>query len=142
MEKCFQIFDIDASLVKFLFVSPQIFRQDQERLGTPSEFWESTWKIWHGVHGLQHEQKGKEPTTFSSIHPLPQFLLYWYISVILWRLQEENQTAVDAAPKKRTCKLDVKVQSLLELICDIKAMEECVLEMKFDTRKAPLGRSR
>uniref|UniRef100_A0AAQ4QMW5 Poly [ADP-ribose] polymerase n=1 Tax=Gasterosteus aculeatus aculeatus TaxID=481459 RepID=A0AAQ4QMW5_GASAC len=54
--------------------------------------------------------------------------------------KEENQTAVDAAPKKRTCKLDVKVQSLLELICDIKAMEECVLEMKFDTRKAPLGK--
>jgi len=31
------------------------------------------------------------------------------------------------------------VQSLLELICDLKAMEECVLEMKFDIRKAPLG---
>lgn len=48
---------------------------------------------------------------------------------------------MDAAPKKRTSKLDVKVQSLLELICDLKAMEECVLEMKFDTRKAPLGQS-
>lgn len=54
--------------------------------------------------------------------------------------KEENQTVVDAAPKKKTCKLDVKVQSLLELICDLKAMEECVLEMKFDTRKAPLGK--
>lgn len=52
----------------------------------------------------------------------------------------ENQTTTDAAPKKKTSKLDVKVQSLLELICDIKAMEECVLEMKFDTRKAPLGK--
>lgn len=48
---------------------------------------------------------------------------------------------MDSAPKKRTSKLDVKIQSLLELICDIKAMEECVLEMKFDTRKAPLGQS-
>lgn len=48
---------------------------------------------------------------------------------------------MDAAPKKRTSKLDVKIQSLLELICDLKAMEECVLEMKFDTRKAPLGQS-
>uniref|UniRef100_A0A3Q3XBT4 Poly [ADP-ribose] polymerase n=1 Tax=Mola mola TaxID=94237 RepID=A0A3Q3XBT4_MOLML len=51
-----------------------------------------------------------------------------------------NKTTVDAAPKKRTSKLDVKIQSLLELICDLKAMEECVLEMKFDTRKAPLGK--
>uniref|UniRef100_A0A7N6BXP5 Poly [ADP-ribose] polymerase n=1 Tax=Anabas testudineus TaxID=64144 RepID=A0A7N6BXP5_ANATE len=54
--------------------------------------------------------------------------------------KEENQTTVDTAPKKRICKLDVKIQSLLDLICDIKAMEECVLEMKFDTRKAPLGK--
>uniref|UniRef100_A0A674PR55 Poly [ADP-ribose] polymerase n=1 Tax=Takifugu rubripes TaxID=31033 RepID=A0A674PR55_TAKRU len=36
--------------------------------------------------------------------------------------------------------LDVKIQELLELICDLKAMEECVLEMKFDTQKAPLGK--
>ena len=56
--------------------------------------------------------------------------------------QEEPTLEVDAAPKKWTSKLDEKVQSLLELICDIKAMEECVLEMKFDTRKAPLGQSR
>uniref|UniRef100_A0A7N9AYC4 Poly [ADP-ribose] polymerase n=1 Tax=Mastacembelus armatus TaxID=205130 RepID=A0A7N9AYC4_9TELE len=54
--------------------------------------------------------------------------------------KEENPTAVNAAPKKRISKLDVKIQSLLELICDLKAMEECVLEMKFDTRKAPLGK--
>ncbi|KAL0966309.1 hypothetical protein UPYG_G00293700 [Umbra pygmaea] len=42
--------------------------------------------------------------------------------------------------QKKPSKLDVKLQSLLELICDIKAMEEFVLEMKFDTRKAPLGK--
>ncbi|XP_038573369.1 poly [ADP-ribose] polymerase 2 isoform X1 [Micropterus salmoides] len=54
--------------------------------------------------------------------------------------KKENQTTVDAVPKKRISKLDVKIQSLLELICDLKAMEECVLEMKFDTRKAPLGK--
>lgn len=54
--------------------------------------------------------------------------------------KEENETTVDSASKKRACKLDVKIQSLLELICDLKAMEECVLEMKFDTRKAPLGK--
>lgn len=46
---------------------------------------------------------------------------------------------MDTVPRKRVSKLDVKIQSLLELICDLKAMEECVLEMKFDVRKAPLG---
>ncbi|XP_013868462.1 poly [ADP-ribose] polymerase 2 [Austrofundulus limnaeus] len=54
--------------------------------------------------------------------------------------KEENQTAVDAAPKRKPSTLHTKVQSLLELICDLKAMEECVLEMKFDTKKAPLGK--
>lgn len=54
--------------------------------------------------------------------------------------KQENKTEVDAAPVKKPCSLNAKVQSLLELICDLKAMEECVLEMKFDTRKAPLGK--
>ncbi|XP_038135520.1 poly [ADP-ribose] polymerase 2 isoform X2 [Cyprinodon tularosa] len=54
--------------------------------------------------------------------------------------KEENRTAVDSVLKKQPSKLDPKVYSLLELICDIKAMEECVLEMKFDTKKAPLGK--
>ncbi|CAL8343212.1 unnamed protein product [Merluccius merluccius] len=51
-----------------------------------------------------------------------------------------KEETCDSVPKKWTSKLDVKVQSLLELICDLKAMEECVLEMKFDIRKAPLGK--
>lgn len=54
--------------------------------------------------------------------------------------KEENKTETDAAPVKKPCSLVAEVQSLLELICDLKAMEECVLEMKFDTRKAPLGK--
>ncbi|XP_029970689.1 poly [ADP-ribose] polymerase 2 [Salarias fasciatus] len=54
--------------------------------------------------------------------------------------KEENKTTVDTAPKKKTSKLDEKVQQLLELICNIRTMEECVLEMKFDVRKAPLGK--
>lgn len=48
---------------------------------------------------------------------------------------------MDTVPKKKTSELDSRIQSLLELICDLKAMEECVLEMKFDTKKAPLGQS-
>ncbi|XP_041697233.1 poly [ADP-ribose] polymerase 2 [Coregonus clupeaformis] len=54
--------------------------------------------------------------------------------------KEEPQLQLESLSQKKPSKLDVKVQSLLELICDIKAMEECVLEMKFDTRKAPLGK--
>lgn len=46
---------------------------------------------------------------------------------------------LSAPAQKKISRLDIKVQSLLELICDLKAMEECVLEMKFDTKKAPLG---
>ncbi|XP_019962778.1 poly [ADP-ribose] polymerase 2 isoform X2 [Paralichthys olivaceus] len=54
---------------------------------------------------------------------------------------EKEETTVSTVPKKKkSSMLDVKIQSLLELICDLKAMEECVLEMKFDTRKAPLGK--
>ena len=31
-------------------------------------------------------------------------------------------------------------QSLIELICDVQAMEDTVLEMKYDAKKAPLGK--
>ncbi|XP_061695954.1 poly [ADP-ribose] polymerase 2 isoform X2 [Syngnathoides biaculeatus] len=54
--------------------------------------------------------------------------------------KEEKETLAVAKAPSKTSKLNKKVQSLLELICDIKAMEEVVLEMKFDTRKAPLGK--
>lgn len=52
----------------------------------------------------------------------------------------EEKAVVPSATQKKPCQLNGKVQSLLELICDLKAMEECVLEMKFDTKKAPLGK--
>ncbi|XP_035489725.1 poly [ADP-ribose] polymerase 2 [Scophthalmus maximus] len=54
--------------------------------------------------------------------------------------KEKEESTVSTVPTKKTSKLNVKIQSLLELICDLKAMEECVLEMKYDTRKAPLGK--
>ncbi|KAM9789662.1 poly [ADP-ribose] polymerase 2 [Neosynchiropus ocellatus] len=53
---------------------------------------------------------------------------------------EKEESQVDGPVTKRESTLHEKVRSLLELICDLKAMEECVLEMKFDTRKAPLGK--
>lgn len=30
-------------------------------------------------------------------------------------------------------------QALVELLCNVKEMEEAVVEMKYDTKKAPLG---
>ncbi|KAJ7313022.1 hypothetical protein JRQ81_004284 [Phrynocephalus forsythii] len=36
--------------------------------------------------------------------------------------------------------LEPRVQALVELICNIRTMEEMVMEMKYDTRKAPLGK--
>ena len=35
--------------------------------------------------------------------------------------------------------LDRRVQNLIQLICNVQAMEEALLEMKFDARKNPLG---
>ncbi|TRY74450.1 hypothetical protein TCAL_10093 [Tigriopus californicus] len=37
-------------------------------------------------------------------------------------------------------KLEQKVQDLINLICNIKTMEQTVMEMKYDTKKAPLGK--
>jgi poly [ADP-ribose] polymerase len=37
-------------------------------------------------------------------------------------------------------KLDKRLQNLIQLICNIRAMEEALLEMKFDARKNPLGK--
>ncbi|MFT7800163.1 poly ADP-ribose polymerase 2 isoform X1 [Arapaima gigas] len=54
--------------------------------------------------------------------------------------KEESQGPSTTTPPKTVCQLDTKLQSLLHLICDIKAMEESVLEMKFDVKKAPLGK--
>ncbi|RUS87948.1 hypothetical protein EGW08_004303 [Elysia chlorotica] len=37
-------------------------------------------------------------------------------------------------------KLDKRLQDLVQLICDIKSMEDAVVEMKYDAKKAPLGK--
>ncbi|KAM3940243.1 poly [ADP-ribose] polymerase 2-like isoform 3-T3 [Leptodactylus fuscus] len=56
--------------------------------------------------------------------------------------EEENNVEVDkaaVAPKVES-KLDNSIQELLKLICNLQNMEETVLEMKYDTKKAPLGK--
>ncbi|XP_052818983.1 poly [ADP-ribose] polymerase 2-like isoform X2 [Mya arenaria] len=37
-------------------------------------------------------------------------------------------------------KLDKRLQSVIDLICDVKNMEEAVMEMQYDAKKAPLGK--
>ncbi|XP_046842103.1 poly [ADP-ribose] polymerase 2-like [Xenia sp. Carnegie-2017] len=42
--------------------------------------------------------------------------------------------------EKIESKLDTQLQTLIELICNVKTMEETVKEMKYDTNIAPLGK--
>ncbi|CAH1779148.1 unnamed protein product [Owenia fusiformis] len=37
-------------------------------------------------------------------------------------------------------KLDKRIQDIVNMICDIKSMEDSVIEMKYDAKKAPLGK--
>lgn len=52
---------------------------------------------------------------------------------------------VDTSVKKKDIKypdskLDKRLQQLIDLICDVKSMEDAVKEMKYDAKKAPLGK--
>lgn len=57
--------------------------------------------------------------------------------------EEEEKDAVDAPVKEEKpvleSKLDKRIQMLIELICNVQAMEEMLKEMKYDINKAPLG---
>eukprot|EP00057_Strongylocentrotus_purpuratus_P027635 XP_011682109.1 PREDICTED: poly [ADP-ribose] polymerase 2 [Strongylocentrotus purpuratus] len=52
---------------------------------------------------------------------------------------ESSGDAKESKPKVPS-KLDIRVQNLVSLICNVKAMEDLVIEMKYDTQKAPLGK--
>lgn len=69
------------------------------------------------------------------------YVSFFFIVILRpnFSFHQEKEKAVVSSPLQKPCQLNSKVQSLLELICDLKAMEEYVLEMKFDTKKAPLG---
>ncbi|XP_077169093.1 poly [ADP-ribose] polymerase 2 isoform X2 [Paroedura picta] len=56
--------------------------------------------------------------------------------------QGEGEAASQEAVScpKPTSQLDPRVQALVELICNIQTMEEMVVEMQYDTKKAPLGK--
>lgn len=57
--------------------------------------------------------------------------------------QGEDETKKEEALKsslKPESRLDIRVQELIQLICNVQAMEEMMIEMKYDTKKAPLGK--
>uniref|UniRef100_A0A8C9JIC6 Poly [ADP-ribose] polymerase n=1 Tax=Panthera tigris altaica TaxID=74533 RepID=A0A8C9JIC6_PANTA len=56
--------------------------------------------------------------------------------------QNEEKTKKESlkSPLKPESQLDLRVQELIELICNVQAMEEMMVEMKYDTKKAPLGK--
>lgn len=58
-------------------------------------------------------------------------------------LQDEDKTKQEESLEtlKPESQLDLRVQELIKLICDVKTMEEVMVEMKYDTKKAPLGRT-
>uniref|UniRef100_A0A7J8JZE6 Poly [ADP-ribose] polymerase n=1 Tax=Molossus molossus TaxID=27622 RepID=A0A7J8JZE6_MOLMO len=57
--------------------------------------------------------------------------------------QNEEETEKEESLKsslKPESQLDLRVQDLIKLICNVQAMEEMMIEMKYDTKKAPLGK--
>ncbi|XP_013383851.1 poly [ADP-ribose] polymerase 2-like [Lingula anatina] len=53
---------------------------------------------------------------------------------------DSGKKKLEKQEKVPPSKLDPRVQNLVNLICDIKTMEDAVLEMKYDAQKAPLGK--
>lgn len=52
---------------------------------------------------------------------------------------KKTQTEVTKQPVPES-KLDKSVQSLIELICNVREMESMLKELKYDAKKAPLGK--
>ncbi|XP_074145240.1 poly [ADP-ribose] polymerase 2 isoform X2 [Sminthopsis crassicaudata] len=55
--------------------------------------------------------------------------------------EESKEGTLDPiSPPKVESQLELPVQELIELICNIQTMEEMMVEMKYDIKKAPLGK--
>ncbi|XP_068248872.1 poly [ADP-ribose] polymerase 2-like isoform X2 [Palaemon carinicauda] len=60
--------------------------------------------------------------------------------------EDQTDSAIKAVDKikeerkKIESKLEECVRALIEIICDVRVMEEAVVEMKYDAKKAPLGK--
>ncbi|XP_059164443.1 poly [ADP-ribose] polymerase 2-like isoform X2 [Physella acuta] len=64
-----------------------------------------------------------------------------------YSVKEDEEDQVDAPVKSEDkkekvpdSKLEKKIQDLINLICDVKSMEDAMIEMSYDAKKAPLGR--
>ncbi|CAF3853919.1 unnamed protein product, partial [Rotaria sp. Silwood1] len=69
----------------------------------------------------------------------------FFLSKIFEKVDENNKKQLVAIEELKSLpvpesKLDKRIQKLIQLICNIQAMEEALLEMKFDARKNPLGK--
>ncbi|XP_008830787.1 poly [ADP-ribose] polymerase 2 isoform X2 [Nannospalax galili] len=55
---------------------------------------------------------------------------------------QDKDTKQGESPEtlKPESQLDLRVQELIKLICNVQTMEETMIEMKYDTKKAPLGK--
>ncbi|XP_007479799.1 poly [ADP-ribose] polymerase 2 isoform X2 [Monodelphis domestica] len=54
--------------------------------------------------------------------------------------ESKDEALVPISPPKLESQLERPVQELIELICNIQNMEEMMVEMKYDIKKAPLGK--
>lgn len=91
-----------------------------------NKFWDKTRNEWSG--------RGK----FSKVQGKYDLLKMDYST------KDKKGDEADAAKKpdkpKPDSKLDKRIQELVKLICNIQAMEDMVVEMKYDAQKAPLGK--
>ena len=56
------------------------------------------------------------------------------------REDAESQSNERSASKIPPSKLDKRIQDLVELVCNVTEMENVLKEMKYDAKKAPLGK--
>lgn len=78
-------------------------------------------------------------------HPLASshFPRFYPIEIDYLADDEDNQAALKQKAKEmksKKSKLDKRVQEIVELIFDIKAMQDTLVEMEIDIRKMPLGK--
>jgi len=86
----------------------------------------------------------KTKNTWEDRHNFEKVPGKYDLLIMDYNADQEGKDAVDAAPVTEEkpaleSKLDKRIQALIELICNVQAMEEMLKEMKYDTKKAPLG---
>lgn len=80
-----------------------------------------------------------ERRTFEKVSGKYDMLQLDYNSTTELEEKEVKEENVPNLPKPES-KLDNRIQELIQLICNLQTMEQTVLEMKYDLKKAPLGK--